>query len=90
MVGTLGSLAEGALGSKAVRGELRIRRLLGRLRSSMFIVRKRGSTFVFHGGGWGHGVGLCQTGATGMAQHGKRYREILRHYYPGSSLQPLY
>jgi stage II sporulation protein D len=39
--------------------------------------------FVFLGRGWGHGVGLCQNGAYGMALAGSSYDAILRHYYPG-------
>ena len=38
--------------------------------------------FTFYGRGWGHGVGLCQNGAFGMALAGKGYREILAWYYP--------
>jgi stage II sporulation protein D len=39
--------------------------------------------FVFAGKGWGHGVGLCQVGAYGMAVRGQDYRTILSHYYTG-------
>jgi len=39
--------------------------------------------FVFLGRGWGHGVGLCQNGAYGMALGGATYDAILRHYYTG-------
>ena len=39
--------------------------------------------FVFFGRGWGHGVGLCQNGAFGMALAGETYDRILRHYYTG-------
>lgn len=83
---------KGSLGTRQVRGELKIRRLFGGLRSSMFLVRHQpgAAGFVFTGGGWGHGVGMCQTGAIGMAQAKKRYKEILRHYYPRSELQQLY
>ncbi|MCD4782424.1 MAG: SpoIID/LytB domain-containing protein [Candidatus Eremiobacteraeota bacterium] len=42
---------------------------------------KSESGFKFTGGGWGHGVGMCQEGARGMAEAGKDYREIIRHYY---------
>ena len=42
--------------------------------------------FVFVGRGWGHGVGLCQVGAFGMAQAGSSYEAILRHYYSGIAL----
>ncbi|HET7451614.1 MAG TPA: SpoIID/LytB domain-containing protein [Thermoanaerobaculia bacterium] len=44
--------------------------------------------FVFIGRGWGHGVGLCQNGAYGMALAGAKFDEILRHYYPGVDLGP--
>ncbi len=52
----------------------------------LFTVQKaRGASgepeFVFLGRGWGHGVGLCQNGAYGMAVAGATYDEILRHYY---------
>src|SRR5690606_11693478 len=36
-----------------------------------------------NGAGWGHGVGLCQIGALGMALRGRSSREILKHYYRG-------
>ncbi|MBM3287535.1 MAG: SpoIID/LytB domain-containing protein [Candidatus Eisenbacteria bacterium] len=45
---------------------------------------------VFHGGGYGHGVGLCQMGALGMAAEGADYRQILRFYYPGVRLARAY
>ncbi|MBK8597793.1 MAG: SpoIID/LytB domain-containing protein [Holophagales bacterium] len=43
---------------------------------------------TFYGRGWGHGVGLCQTGTFGMALAGKTYAEILAAYYPGTGLGP--
>lgn len=42
--------------------------------------------WLFSGRGWGHGVGLCQTGSFGMAGRGASYREILAHYYSGADL----
>lgn len=42
--------------------------------------------YRFVGSGNGHGLGLCQIGANGMARAGKSYREILAHYYPGTRL----
>ncbi len=42
--------------------------------------------WLFTGRGWGHGVGMCQVGAFGMAQRGQGYREILTHYYSGVEL----
>ena len=44
--------------------------------------------FVFLGRGWGHGVGLCQNGAYGMALGGSTYDAILRHYYTGVDIVP--
>ncbi|MBL7047663.1 MAG: SpoIID/LytB domain-containing protein [Candidatus Marinimicrobia bacterium] len=46
--------------------------------------------FKFAGAGWGHGVGMCQIGALGMAQMGHSTNDILTHYYPGSSLNKIY
>ncbi|MGC8778521.1 MAG: SpoIID/LytB domain-containing protein [Candidatus Caldatribacteriaceae bacterium] len=42
--------------------------------------------FVFEGRGWGHGVGLSQWGAVGMAREGYTFQEILAHYFPGCAL----
>jgi stage II sporulation protein D len=80
----------GAARSEVIRGELRIRQAFGNLRSSLFVVEVQGGGAVFRGAGFGHGVGMCQTGAIGMAEAGKSYREILRHYYPGTVLRKLW
>jgi stage II sporulation protein D len=45
-------------------------------------------TFVIKGRGWGHGVGLSQYGAYGLARRGIAYDRILAHYYPGTTLGP--
>ncbi len=45
--------------------------------------------WLFRGRGWGHGVGLCQVGAYGMAVRGHGYRDILNHYYRGLELVRL-
>ncbi len=42
------------------------------------------------GKGWGHGVGLCQVGAFGMAQSGSTFEQILQHYYTGIRLDTAY
>jgi stage II sporulation protein D len=42
------------------------------------------------GGGWGHGIGMCQVGAMGRAEAGQSYREILAAYFPGTELVRLY
>jgi len=46
--------------------------------------------FIFLGRGSGHGVGMCQWGARGMAVDGKSYREILEYYYPGCRITRKY
>ena len=80
----------GTTRSEVIRGELRIRKTFGNLRSSLFVVQVRDGGATFRGAGFGHGVGMCQTGAIGMAEAGKSYREILKHYYPGTSLRKLW
>jgi SpoIID/LytB domain protein len=86
----------GKAGEKTVMKELSIRRLFGNLKSSCFIVdlKKDADGFIvsatFQGAGWGHGVGMCQTGAQSMAYKGKTFEEILRHYFPGAQLKKLY
>ena len=47
------------------------------------------SGWLFRGRGWGHGVGMSQAGAFGMARRGITYREILEHYYTGVELGRL-
>lgn len=73
-----------------------IRSALGGLRSNLFLLTPQLSpegevnSFLFEGAGWGHGVGMCQSGAAGMADAGFGHREILGHYYPRSELQERY
>jgi SpoIID/LytB domain protein len=89
------------IGSKRtiiVGKELEIRRWLSRshLYSSAFVVTtKRGrggeiKRFIFHGAGWGHGVGLCQIGAAVMANKGFNAEQILAHYFSGAELKKVY
>jgi len=62
-----------------------------RLRSCAFTIRQDGSTLVFENGrGFGHGVGLCQYGALGMARAGKTAADILAWYYPGARQRRVY
>jgi stage II sporulation protein D len=74
---------------------LRLRTLLS-VRDSLFsydIERNASGGVVgatFFGRGWGHGVGMCQVGAYGMALAGATYEEILKKYYTGIELQKLY
>jgi SpoIID/LytB domain protein len=80
----------GEKGTIDVTGDLHIRRLLGGLKSTLFEVKRDGKTFVFRGAGFGHGVGMCQLGAIGMADAGKSHKDILGHYYRGTHLHRLY
>ena len=58
-----------------------------RLKSALAVMRKSGGGLVFEDGrGFGHGVGLCQCGAQGMARQGRDYLEILSFYYLDSRL----
>ena len=64
------------------------------LRSALFeleLVRdgNRLREVAVRGRGFGHGIGLCQTGALGMAAAGRSWREILAHYYPGAVLEAV-
>ena len=57
-----------------------------RVKSLKMSILPVGDGWVFGGQGYGHGVGMCQWGANGMAKNGKTYREILARYYPGTTL----
>jgi len=65
-----------------------LRKKLGykELPSTDFSLTISGDEVFFDGRGWGHGVGLSQWGALSMARQGKSYREILAHYYPGTTI----
>jgi len=60
------------------------------LRSTRFTAEDRGDRVVFRARGWGHGVGLCQWGARGMADAGSNGLQIIQFYYPGSTLARAY
>lgn len=89
---------EGSKKSMMVGKELEIRRWLSpsHLLSSAFVVSAERnadgniSRFIFTGGGWGHGVGLCQIGAAVMASEGFKAEEILAHYFTGARIKKLY
>ena len=89
---------EGSLKTMIVGKELEIRRWLSptHLLSSAFVVSAERnsdgeiSRFVFTGGGWGHGVGLCQIGAAVMASKGFKAEEILSHYFTGAQIKKMY
>jgi stage II sporulation protein D len=86
----------GAQGSVVVDREHKIRNLLapGSLRSTLFTIQTvheagRPALFVVWGGGWGHGVGLCQAGAATLAAEKRNYKDILKHYFPACRLAKL-
>lgn len=63
-----------------------VRSLLG-LRSADFSIIKNENGVVFQTKGYGHGVGMSQYGANGMAKNGYNYSQILSHYYPKTTLK---
>ncbi|HNW45153.1 MAG TPA: SpoIID/LytB domain-containing protein [Elusimicrobiales bacterium] len=56
------------------------------VKSSYFKIFQGKDYVLLEGAGSGHGVGMCQWGAEGMGKKGFTYREILRHYYPGTEI----
>ena len=81
-------------GTARLRGP-QLRSILG-LKENLFVVdreydpRGRVIGFVFTGRGWGHGVGMCQVGAYGLARDGYSYTQILQKYYTGVKVQKVY
>ena len=83
----------GSNGVKTLKGG-KIRSAL-RLREQLFVINKRYSGnqvtgYTFTGRGWGHGVGMCQYGAYGLAKMGVKYDEIVKHYYSGVDVTKAY
>lgn len=83
----------GSNGVKTLKGG-KIRSAL-RLREQLFVIDKRYSgdrvaSYTFTGRGWGHGVGMCQYGAFGLAKMGVAFDDIIRHYYTGVELTKAY
>ncbi|GEM_PF-6027773 len=82
-------LITGTRKNLTIRGEYRIRKLFGGLKSSLFYVdyerNQKGDIerVIFVGGGSGHGVGMCQVGAGILAERGFKMKDILMHYFPG-------
>lgn len=83
-----GRVKEARIGSKNFTGQ-ELRQLLG-LRSENFTTSQKGDKLIFKTLGYGHGVGLCQYGANGMAKSGDDYQAILKHYYTGVALKNIY
>lgn len=86
-VGTVTERTEGKRVSKVkINGKVltgkEIREKLA-LKSSDFTWTVKGNNIVINTKGYGHGVGMSQYGANGMAQEGKKYNDIVKHYYQG-------
>ncbi len=84
--------SDGFPAATAVRADA-LRQILSRsfgaraIRSTWFDVRRDGRVFVFSGRGFGHGVGLCQAGALARIRGGSSLEDVMRFYYPGTSLE---
>ena len=80
-----GSVKSLKICNKTFSGE-EIRKLFS-LRSANFEITPTDSGFTFNVSGYGHGVGMSQTGANYLAKEGKTYKEILAHYYKGAEIK---
>jgi len=94
--GRVTKLAINYADTSVVLEDSNIRRFLGwplgtSLNSNLFYIsQSNDSTLTFHGGGYGHGVGMCQYGALNMSRKGFRYYHILSKYFPGTLLSKGY
>lgn len=86
----------GSEDSLDLNSELEIRKIKKPpFRSSCFIFDKIISSdnsiiYKFDGAGWGHGVGMCQSGAVARAFSGQTYQQILNHYFPKTEIKSVY
>ena len=83
-----GRVSKVRIGSKTFSG-MAIREKL-ELRSTNFTVDRKGDNLIFKTMGYGHGVGLCQYGANGIAKEGRDYRHILTYYYTGVAIKNIH
>ncbi|MBI2370756.1 MAG: SpoIID/LytB domain-containing protein [Deltaproteobacteria bacterium] len=89
------ALAVELVGDRGTKREIaarELRRIVGndKIRSTFFTIWNIAGVFHFWGKGYGHGVGMCQWGAKGMADLGYGYGDILAYYYPGTTIKRLY
>lgn len=77
-------LLSGGVARETQAAEFRKTAGYSRVRSLWMTIEPAGGGWLAKGRGYGHGVGMCQYGANGMAKAGKGFREILARYYPGA------
>ncbi|HEX6922212.1 MAG TPA: stage II sporulation protein D [Bacillales bacterium] len=95
--GSIGNIVKTTAGHRVgkvkIAGEMftgrEVREQLG-LRSTDFKMKRKGDSIVVTTKGWGHGVGMSQYGANGMAKQGKGYKDIVKYYYQGVSISNLH
>ncbi|MGE5590144.1 MAG: SpoIID/LytB domain-containing protein [Bacillota bacterium] len=90
--GPSGRVLQVRIGNKQISGA-ELRAIVGAsgLRSTLITdLTDTGDKVIFSGRGWGHGAGLDQWGAHGLAQQGRTAAQILAHYYPQTQLAKLY
>ncbi|MGF6953317.1 stage II sporulation protein D [Neobacillus sp. B4I6] len=87
---TIGKIVDRTEGKRVGKVDFNGKVLSGRdirdklnLRSSDFAWKRKGDNIIISTKGFGHGVGMSQYGANGMAMEGKNYKEIVKHYYQG-------
>jgi len=87
-VSPTGRVKEVIVDGQKIRG-LEFRMSLN-LKSTLVSWTLRASNVVFQVRGYGHGAGMCQYGADGMARQGRTFQEILSYYYPGTQVVGIF
>ena len=94
--GSVGNITSRTEGGRVANVNINGKNFTGReirekldLDSSDFEWKRSGNNVVIETKGWGHGVGLSQYGADGMAKEGKNYQEIIQHYYSGVQIASI-
>lgn len=91
--GPSGRIVKVKIVSNSITKEYRTRTTLGRalgLPEILFSIEKVGDKVIFQGKGWGHGVGYSQWGSAEMGKKGYSFTEILKFYYPNTTLKTLW
>ncbi|OLO42300.1 stage II sporulation protein D [Alkalihalophilus pseudofirmus] len=94
--GSVGQIINRTDGNRVAQVNINGKELTGRqvreklaLDSSDFNWRRQGDQIIVETRGWGHGVGMSQYGANGMAKEGRTYQDIIQHYYQGVAVSPV-